>query len=145
VEAVRRAAPVVPAELLAFARGAKVVEVGVGSDFSTALAFAAAGAQPMIVTDVRDVVLRAPFPLTAAMDDIFHPTLALYVGSALLYGVRLPEDLQISAVAVAEAVGARFALRPLKSEVAAGLEGSSLRALSGGWRIREPRMRAGRA
>lgn len=99
-----------------------------------ALAFAAAGARPVLVTDVREAVLKAPAPLDAAIDDITRPTLALYLGAALLYGVRLPEELQVSCALVADALGCAYAVKPLKDELADVPIGKP-RVLAGGWRL----------
>lgn len=127
-----------PRALTELVRGRKVVEVGAGSRFDTALAFAAAGARPVLVTDVSEAVLAAPAPLDAAQDDITKPALALYLDAALVYGVRLPEELQMSAALVAETVGAAYAVRPLKDELADVPMGKP-RVLAGGWRVYGPR------
>ncbi|MHB8586346.1 MAG: UPF0146 family protein [Thermoplasmatota archaeon] len=122
---------------MTLAAGRKVIEVGAGQDFRYAQAFARGGADPVFVLDVTDSVLQAPAPLAAGIDDITRPNLALYVGSGLVYGVRMPEELQVSAYAVARAVGASFALRVFNGEIAAGL-GNGGRAFPHAWRVWTP-------
>lgn len=126
----------VPAALLALAASAgKVVEVGAGARFDVALALKAANvAGEVIVTDVSPAVLQAPRDLAAFVDDVTRPSWPLYEGAGLVYGVRLPEELQLPTARVARRVGAAFAVRPLKDELADVREvfrrGESL---GGGW------------
>ncbi|MGQ0535582.1 MAG: UPF0146 family protein, partial [Methanobacteriota archaeon] len=51
-------------------------------------------------------------------DDVRRPRATVYYGGSLVFGVRLPEELQRPAAAVARSVGAAFAVRPLKDELA---------------------------
>lgn len=115
----------------------KIVEVGAGAAFGTALAMkAAAPAAEVIVTDVSDAVLAAPKSLAAFVDDVTRPAWALYEGADLVLGVRLPEELQLSAARVARRVGAALAVRPLKDEWADVSECFRRHeTLGGGWRL----------
>lgn len=114
------------------------MEVAAGDRFEAALALVAAvpGAQ-VWVTDVHPKVLRAPPPLVARVDDLWAPDLSLYRGAALVYGLRIPEELQGAAARVARTVGAPFAHLPLKDEYAdlSDVFPRPPRVLSGGWRL----------
>ncbi|HVL87002.1 MAG TPA: UPF0146 family protein [Candidatus Thermoplasmatota archaeon] len=129
----------VPRRLLSrFGSARKVVEVGVGNDASTALEWIEAGVAEVVVTDVhpRDVPPRLLF----ALDDVTEPRASVYSGAALVYGVRLPEELQASAARAAIAARAAFAARALKDEWAdlSHLYGG-FETMGGGWRLyRDP-------
>jgi uncharacterized UPF0146 family protein len=56
-------------------------------------------------------VLEAPPPLQAEIDDMLRPRWAVYEGAALLYALRLPEELHAAAAEIAGHVGADLALR----------------------------------
>lgn len=136
-------AGVPPARLLAALRGArKVVEVGAGPRFEVALALARElpGCEVLVVdTDPR--VLAAPSPLRGEVDDVTAPRLGLYEGAALLYGVRLPEDLHAPAARLARRVGATLALRLLGDEVPAlpgWGPGEVLADAEGAWHLWRP-------
>lgn len=133
----------VPDALLDVARAArKVVEVGAGRAFGTALAFkAAAPRADVVVTDVNPVVRDAPAPLAAVVDDVTAPAWHVYEGAGLVYGIRLPEELQVPAARVARRVGAAFAVRPLKDEWAdVSDDYPRVERLPDGWRLyRHPR------
>jgi uncharacterized UPF0146 family protein len=68
------------------------------------------------VTDVDPRVMLAPTTLEARMLDLTRPSLEGLEGVDLVYAVRLPEELQLSASRLAVALGADLALRPLKDE-----------------------------
>ena len=132
-------AHLIPRTLLGLARGArKIVEVGVGDEFTVALAFkAAAPHAEVLATDVRaEALAHAPRDIVAVRDDVTRPTLSLYEGASLLYGVRLPEELQVPTARLARRVGASFAARALKDEWA-DVTGSFPRVetAGGGWRV----------
>lgn len=124
-----------PVRLLAAYRGAaKVVEVAAGTDFAEALAAARAlpGTQ-VVVTDVDPRVREAPAPLRGEVDDLLHPQRALFEGAALVYAVRLPEELHAAAAGVAREVGADLALRLLGDEEPALHPPDA--QFEGGWRL----------
>lgn len=130
-----RCARVPPARLLAAYRGAaKVVEVAVGTDFTEALAAARAlpGTQ-VVVTDVDPRVRAAPAPLRGEVDDLLRPQRALFEGAALVYAVRLPEELHAAALRVAQVVGADLALRLLGDDEPALPPADA--PFEGGWRL----------
>lgn len=124
-----------PLPLLARCRGArKVVELASGPRFEVAQAVARAlpGCE-VLVTDVDPRVREAPPPLRGEVDDLLRPRLALYEGAALLYAVRLPEDLHVPALALARKVGAPLALQLLGDEAPA--TGEPGRSLGQGWTL----------
>lgn len=105
-----------PPQLLARARAARVgLEVGAGRDFATALALAAeAPHAEWWVSDVDARVLDAPAPLRARLMDVTRPDAP--PRADLVYGVRLPEELQVPALRLARSLGADLAVRALKDE-----------------------------
>ncbi|HUR67670.1 MAG TPA: UPF0146 family protein [Candidatus Thermoplasmatota archaeon] len=107
-----------PAPLVTRARRARVgLEVGAGTRFDTALALAGANpAAGWMVSDIDPRVLLAPSALQARLLDVTRPDLDGLEGVDLVYGVRLPEELQLSAARLARALHADLALRPLKDE-----------------------------
>lgn len=113
-----------PPRLLSGYQGArKVVELAAGTQWAEALAVARAlpGCE-VIVTDIDPRVRDAPKPLRGAVDDLTRPALEVYQDAALLYAVRLPEELHVPAARLAERVRADLALRMLGAEApAAGL------------------------
>lgn len=115
----------------------KVVEVGAGRDFRTALAVKGlAPAAEVLVTDVSPVVLEAPRELAAFVDDVTRPAWALFEGADLVLGVRTPEELQLAVARVARRVGAALALRPLKDEWAdVSSEFRRSEPIGDGWRL----------
>jgi hypothetical protein len=118
---------------------AKIVEVGAGQRFDDAIAFARAlPGTRVVVTDTDPRVLRAEAPLWAEIDDITRPRRANYEGAALVYGVRLPEDLHAAAGTLARSIGADFALRLLGDEapaLPAWGPGEVLEDAGGSWRL----------
>lgn len=132
-----------PPQLLSIAASARrIVEVGAGFDFSTALALTAAAPQArLLVTDVDSRVLSAPRPLEAVIDDVTRPTLALYAGADLILAVRVPEELQPAVVRLARQVGASWALRAFKDEWCEAPELAGAQIWGGGWRGRDLRRR----
>lgn len=121
-----------PPPLLDRARRARVgLEVGAGRDWSTSLALAAHAPQAQWwVTDVDARVLDAPAPLRARLLDVTRPP-ADAPSADLVLAVRLPEELQGSALRFARGLGADLAVRALKDEWA-DLPGSV--AWPEGWR-----------
>lgn len=113
----------------------RIVEVGAGQHTDEAMAFARAlpGCR-VVVTDTDVRVLRAMPPLWAEVDDVTRPRLDIYEGAALVYGVRLPEDLHGPAATVARQVGADFALRLLGDEAPALPGWGPGEAVGEGWR-----------
>jgi hypothetical protein len=96
------------------------VEVGAGVRWEEALSVARAlPDSEVVLTDADARVLEAPAPLRGVVDDLLRPSLAVYRGAALVYGVRLPEDLHAPAALVAGSVGADLALRLLGDEAPA--------------------------
>ncbi|HWG89648.1 MAG TPA: UPF0146 family protein [Candidatus Thermoplasmatota archaeon] len=130
--------PALPEALLSLARrGPFIVELAAGNRFAAALQFAhAVPGLKVRVTDVAPKVREAPPPLEAHLDDLWEPNLDLYRGAALLYAIRIPEELQAPAARLARTVGAPLALLPLKDEWAdlTPLLGAA-RLLPGGWRL----------
>ncbi|MHB8603967.1 MAG: UPF0146 family protein [Thermoplasmatota archaeon] len=128
-----------PPALTTLARGArKIVEVGVGRVWATALAMKAiAPRAEIVVTDVRaDALAGAPRDLVAVVDDVTRPTLSLYDGAAIVYGVRLPEELQVPTARLARKIGAAYAARALKDEWAdVSAEFPRAEPIGGGWRL----------
>jgi uncharacterized UPF0146 family protein len=128
-----------PPQMVArLAKARKVLEVGAGSDFSTALAVqAAAPHATVLVSDVDPRVMRAPAPLVPLLLDVHAPDVRALAGVDLVFAVRVPEELQASCVALAQALGADLAMRALKDEWA-HLDGSPAVARplvwGGGWR-----------
>lgn len=108
----------------------KVVELAAGRRFDLALDLAARGFA-VTVTDLDPAVLAAPAPLDAFVDDLHRPDVARYRGAALLVARRMPEELQVAAVALARAAGVPLAFRPLKDELA---EIGPVRLVEG-WRV----------
>lgn len=99
------------------ARARKVVEVGAGASFATALALQShAPHAAFVLTDVDPRVLQAPPPLTGLLHDVARDGAKPLGGADLVYAVRLPEELQASIARLARALGADLALRPLKDE-----------------------------
>lgn len=96
-----------------------IVEVGVGDDYEAALAFAdQCPLAQVVVTDIDPSVRDAPDPLEGRVDDVTDPQWKLYKHADLLYGRRLPEDLQARAAKLAKDVEADWAHKPLGNEVA---------------------------
>lgn len=128
-----------PARLLDPCRGArKVVELAAGTQFGEALAVARAlPGTEVVVTDTDPRVREAPPPLRGEVDDVLRPRLGLYEGAALLYAVRLPEDLHAPALALARRVGADLALRLLGDEAPAAPRPPDevLTAAGGAWHV----------
>ncbi len=114
----RREAIRLPAPFLSLLAGARhVIEVGAGTDFTTAHAVQAAAPDArVLVADVDPRVLRAPSPLFCAVSDVTRPDLAALGAADVVYAVRLPEELQAAALSLARALKAPLALRPLKDE-----------------------------
>lgn len=127
-----------PAPLVARARAAKrILEVGAGSRFDTALALrqAAPGAE-VIVSDVDERVLLAPPGLRALTLDLARPHTAELPDADLVVAVRLPEELQLPAARLAEALGADLAVRALKDEWAdVGAARRRVETWPDGWRF----------
>lgn len=96
-----------------------VIEIGVGDDYEAALAFAEeCPLAQVVVTDIDPSVRDAPDPLEGRVDDVTDPQWKLYKHADLLYGRRLPEDLQARAAKLAKDVEADWAHKPLGNEVA---------------------------
>jgi hypothetical protein len=115
-----RCSPTVPPKRLveAYEGARKIVEVGCGTHFEDALALAhALPGVRVVVTDIDGRVRDAPPPLEGVVDDVRRPRPDLYDGAALVYAVRLPEELHASLARAAQAVGADLALRLLGDEV----------------------------
>lgn len=108
-----------PKALVAAYQGArKVVEVGCGAQFGEALAFARAlPGTRVVVTDTDPRVRAAPAPLEGMVDDVRRPRAEVFEGAALVYAVRLPEELHEATSAAARAAGADLALRVVGDEV----------------------------
>ncbi|MGQ0535336.1 MAG: UPF0146 family protein, partial [Methanobacteriota archaeon] len=85
-----------------FETARKIVEVGVGNDFSVAAAWrdAIPGAE-VVATDVARPKHEPPAGVRFVEDDVTRPRATVYEGASLVYGVRLPEELQRPAAAVA--------------------------------------------
>lgn len=96
-------------------RARRVVEVGAGERFETALAAAALGPR-VVVSDIDERVRRAPPPLEPIVDDVTRPVLARYGETDLVVAVRPPEELQLAIARLARSLGADLAMRPLKDE-----------------------------
>lgn len=93
------------------------LEVGAGARFETALALAAANPRARwIVSDIDARVLDAPAPLEARVLDLTQLDLAGLGDVDFVFAVRLPEELQLAAARLADALSADLALRPLKDE-----------------------------
>lgn len=97
---------------------ARVVEIGVGARWSTAIAVL--GARPdlrLSATDVHRSRLADPPPgVTTFLDDVTDPDVERYRGVDLLYAVRCPEELQVPIARLSARVGSGLALRALKDE-----------------------------
>lgn len=105
-----------PEPLLARARHARrIVEVGAGARFETAIELAATGAE-VLVTDVDPRVLAAPTPLRALVHDATREGATALAPADLVVSVRPPEELQLAIARLARALGADLAMRPLKDE-----------------------------
>jgi uncharacterized UPF0146 family protein len=99
------------------ARARKVVEVGAGASFATALALQSRAPQAaFLLTDVDPRVLQAPPPLKGVVHDVTKDNAKPFGGADLVYAVRLPEELQAPVARLARQLGADLALRPLKDE-----------------------------
>lgn len=136
-----------PAALLDRARRARIgLEVAAGVDWSTSLELARAAPQAeWWVSDVDPRVMGAPAPLRATLLDLTRPhgrPHGLDAGghvvdhaapqADLVFGTRLPEELQVPAWRLARALGADLFVRALKDEWA-DLPGA--RVVGGGWRV----------
>lgn len=114
------AAPAVdtPPPLLArVARAKRVVEVGAGVAFGTALALQqAAPRAAFVLTDVDPRVLDAPAPLAGLVHDVTRDAPEALAGADFVYAVRPPEELQGAILLLADRLGADVAMRPLKDE-----------------------------
>lgn len=105
-----------PAPLVARARQARrVVEVGAGARFETALALVALGPE-VVVTDIDPRVRQAPAPLRAMLHDITRDSAEALGPADLVVAMRPPEELQLAIARAARALGADLAFRPLKDE-----------------------------
>ncbi|GEM_PF-5899249 len=124
-----------PSSLVArVAKARRVVEVGAGARFETALAVAALGPE-VLVTDVDARVLAAPAPLRALVHDVVRGDPRLLGPADVVLAVRAPEELQLPIARVARRLGADLALRPLKDEWADVSEAfPRWEALGAGWR-----------
>jgi uncharacterized UPF0146 family protein len=92
-----------------------MLEVGAGDSFDVARALLDAGAR-VTVSDIDPKVMLAPPDLHARLLDLDHPDPHGWADIDLVYAVRLPEELQLAAARLADALGADLALRPLKDE-----------------------------
>ena len=112
---------VIPAALVARLAGIRrAVEVGCGNDLATAKALLAVFPRlDLLLTDVASPRGAPPHGIRHVVDDVTAPNAPLYAGADLVYGVRLPEELQRPAANVAKAVHAAFAVVPLKDELVA--------------------------
>lgn len=136
-----------PAPLLARAKHArKILEIGAGTDFTTALALhEAARDATILVSDVDPRVLRAPAPLLPMLLDATRAEdLRALQGVDLVIAVRIPEELQASCFALARRLGADLAMRALKDEWAHVDDPAAARGATwgGGWRYFALRERA---
>lgn len=107
-----------PAPLLERARRArKIVEVGAGRRFETALALREAAPDAEVwVTDVEPDVLLAPPTLHARLLDAHGRVPDELAGADLVVAIRLPEELQLATARLARELSADLAIRPLKDE-----------------------------
>jgi len=97
-----------------YAKGEKVVEVGVGRRDETARALCDAGFE-VTATDARDVeddVREVRF----VRDDISSPQKTVYEGATLVYSLRPPYEIHAAIDSVAREVGADTLLVPLAGE-----------------------------
>lgn len=134
----RRVLAPLPPQLVERARRARrVLEVGAGRDFSTALALReAAPDADIVMTDVDERVLLAPLGLRARRLDVTRPDLGDVDDVDLVVGVRLPEELQVPTARLAHALAADLAVRALKDEWAdVGEHYRRHETWGGGWRF----------
>jgi uncharacterized UPF0146 family protein len=97
-----------------YAKGEKVVEVGVGRQDGTARALREAGFE-VTATDARDVeddVRGVGF----VRDDVSSPQKAVYEGASLVYSLRPPYEIHADLDGVAREVGADTLILPLAGE-----------------------------
>lgn len=126
-----------PSALLEAAAGRRVVEVAAGASFGVALELARVAAQ-VTVSDVDARVLAAPPPLRALVHDLTRDPPQRLAPADLVVAVRIPEELQLAASRLSDALGAALAMRPLKDEWA-DLGARRMAPLGEGWRLYPPR------
>jgi len=91
--------------------GSRIVEVGVGGH--PEVAGILQGDFEVICTDITE---HGPEGVRYVKDDIFNPLMDIYEGSALIYSIRPPIDMQDPIATIAKKVGADLLIRPFSSE-----------------------------
>ena len=97
----------------------KIVEVGVGFQFDTALALKRKRPELRLVVvdkNPESVEEARRLGLEAYVDDVWNPDMNIYRGSSLIYSVRPPPELLEPIHRIAKAVGCSLLIRPLSGE-----------------------------
>jgi uncharacterized UPF0146 family protein len=98
-----------------YARGADLVEVGVGRRDAAARALAAVG-YGVTVTDVRELSGSVGDQLRFVRDDVREPDRSVYEGAELVYSLRPPYEIHAAIAETARRAGADALLAPLGDE-----------------------------
>jgi len=91
----------------------KVVEVGIGKNWTVARLLAKEGLEVFAV-DILD--LESDGEIRYITDDITNPKLEIYRDASLIYSIRPPMELYHHIIRVAKLVGADCLIRPLSNE-----------------------------
>lgn len=95
------------------ARADRLVEVGIGTNFSVALALTERGCT-VTATDIVD--RSVPDPVEFRRDDITDPNLDLYRDAELVYAIRCPPELQAALATVGAIVDATVCFTTLGTD-----------------------------
>lgn len=97
----------------ALATADRLVEVGIGTNYTTASALAERGCV-VVATDIVD--RSVPDSIEFIRDDITDPNLDIYQDTDIIYAIRCPTELQTSLATVGAAVDATVCFTTLGSE-----------------------------
>lgn len=102
-----------------FCQASKIVEVGVGFQFDTALALKRKhpGIRLIVVDRNPESAKEAKrLGLEACVDDVWNPDMQIYRDSSLIYSIRPPPELLEPIYRISKAVGCSLLIRPLSGE-----------------------------
>jgi len=119
--------PEIIAKYIAENYSGKVIEVGIGRNWTAAQILAERGFE-VIAVDILD--MKSNGKIKYFIDDVTNPDLEIYRNANLIYSIRPPVELYPHIIKLAKIVGADCLIRPLGNEFP---DGGRLVNYSGEW------------